>query len=235
MLKQTFPGSRLSVCVLKAAEWVEPARERGEGIDMRGQPEVEMVEAFSEHERHLEAALAAARAPNSTPEARKDAAPYLAFTGRMRRWGCLTYLCKVFAYWHHWARSYRGGTTAPWRGNDVCMLPSSVNVIRILGCIAGGSATQGNAAHVMQPGAMKSVGLLTGCGARGGAAAGAGRAVCTDAAGPAAGHPQRACARHAAAPGCRRARAARLGSAAAPRLGRPPGLARLRGAMRRRK
>lgn len=52
---------------------------------MRGRPEVEMVEAFSEHERHLEAALAAARAPGATPEVRQNAYSHLAFIGRMRR------------------------------------------------------------------------------------------------------------------------------------------------------
>ena len=70
------------VCVGQAAEWAEAARERGEGVDMRGRPEVEMVEAFSEHERHLEAALAAARAPGATPEVRKNAPAYLGI-GRM--------------------------------------------------------------------------------------------------------------------------------------------------------
>ena len=72
------------LCVGQAAEWAEAARERGEGVDMRGRPEVEMVEAFSEHERYLEAALAAARAPGATPEVRQNACPNHACTSCMR-------------------------------------------------------------------------------------------------------------------------------------------------------
>jgi len=54
----------------QAAAWADAARERGQGPDVAGRPDVEMVEAFSGLERHLEAALAAARAPAAPPEAR---------------------------------------------------------------------------------------------------------------------------------------------------------------------
>ncbi|KAK9831905.1 hypothetical protein WJX81_007718 [Elliptochloris bilobata] len=64
-----FERRRGAAWAWQAAEWVEAARERGEGPDVAGRPDVEMVEAFSEHERRLEAALAAARAPASPPEA----------------------------------------------------------------------------------------------------------------------------------------------------------------------
>lgn len=52
----------------QAEAWAEAARERGEGPDVAGRPDVEMVDAFSELERHLEGALAAARAPAAPPE-----------------------------------------------------------------------------------------------------------------------------------------------------------------------
>lgn len=54
----------------QAEAWAEAARERGQGPDVAGRPDVEMVEAFSELERHLEGALAAARAPAAPPEVR---------------------------------------------------------------------------------------------------------------------------------------------------------------------
>ena len=85
-LRQERQSARCDcVRMAQAAEWAEAARERGEGPDMAGRPEVEMVEAFSEHERHLEAALAAARAPGATPEVRINMSACLALAGDARR------------------------------------------------------------------------------------------------------------------------------------------------------
>lgn len=52
----------------QAAEWATAAAVRGEGADLRGLDEVQIVEAFFELERTLEAATAAARLPNAPPQ-----------------------------------------------------------------------------------------------------------------------------------------------------------------------
>ena len=52
----------------QAAEWATAAAVRGEGADLRGMDEVQIVEAFFELERTLEAATAAARLPKAPPQ-----------------------------------------------------------------------------------------------------------------------------------------------------------------------
>ncbi len=55
----------------QAAEWATAAAVRGEGADLRGMDEVQIVEAFFELERTLEAATAAARLPKAPAQARR--------------------------------------------------------------------------------------------------------------------------------------------------------------------
>ncbi|CAL8466888.1 g6424 [Coccomyxa elongata] len=64
-----FERQRAAAWGWQAAEWAAAAAARGEGADLRGLDEVQIVEAFFELERTLEAALAAARLPKAPPQA----------------------------------------------------------------------------------------------------------------------------------------------------------------------
>ena len=129
---------------------------------MRGRPEVEMVEAFSEHERHLEAALAAARAPGATPEVCQNACPVLCLQAACIADGCSTHHSEVFAHSHHWEQgAIVGPQLHPWRGTDVRHAACSCQCQPRLGCIAGGFVTHGSCRGLspVQPSAMTSAGF----------------------------------------------------------------------------